>query len=130
MSESSVAEINIAAHFLFNNTVPILLYEKNVPKAINMAQSFRQLLGVPPSTASPSDSTLIIIDAQNEYAEVSKREELYYYKECWLRIVYISGQVEGLKPNRISKGNSWIIGEVSCGQGKDRACEAHCSRWR
>lgn len=37
-----------------------------------MAQSFRQLLGVPPSTASPSDSTLIIIDAQNEYAEVSQ----------------------------------------------------------
>jgi nicotinamidase-related amidase len=34
-----------------------------------MAQSFRQLLGAPPSTASPSDSILIIIDAQNEYAE-------------------------------------------------------------
>lgn len=33
-----------------------------------MAQSFRQLLGVPPSTASPSDSALLIIDAQNEYA--------------------------------------------------------------
>lgn len=32
-------------------------------------QSFRQILGAPPSTASPSDSTLIIIDAQNEYAE-------------------------------------------------------------
>ncbi|KAF2485117.1 Isochorismatase-like protein [Neohortaea acidophila] len=33
------------------------------------ASSFRQLLGVPPSTASPKDSTLVIIDAQNEYAE-------------------------------------------------------------
>ena len=33
-----------------------------------MAQSFRQLLGVPPSTASPTDSVLLIIDAQNEYA--------------------------------------------------------------
>lgn len=33
------------------------------------AQSFRELLGAPPSTASPNDSTLIIIDAQNEYAE-------------------------------------------------------------
>jgi nicotinamidase-related amidase len=33
-----------------------------------MASSFRQLLGVPPSTASPSDSVLIIIDAQNEYS--------------------------------------------------------------
>lgn len=31
--------------------------------------SFRQLIGVGPSTASPSDSTLIIIDAQNEYAQ-------------------------------------------------------------
>ncbi|KXG52718.1 uncharacterized protein PGRI_079740 [Penicillium griseofulvum] len=32
------------------------------------AKSFRELVGIPPSTASPSDSTLIIIDAQNEYA--------------------------------------------------------------
>lgn len=31
-------------------------------------QSFRALIGVPPSTASPTDSALIIIDAQNEYA--------------------------------------------------------------
>ncbi|MCJ1258074.1 phospholipase C type enzyme [Lignoscripta atroalba] len=30
--------------------------------------SFRQLIGVQPSTASPSDSVLLIIDAQNEYA--------------------------------------------------------------
>lgn len=30
--------------------------------------SFRELIGVGPSTASPSDSTLVIIDAQNEYA--------------------------------------------------------------
>ncbi len=34
-----------------------------------MAQSFRQIIGASPSTASPSDSTLVIIDAQNEYAE-------------------------------------------------------------
>jgi nicotinamidase-related amidase len=33
-----------------------------------MAKSFRQLLGVPPSTASTSDSALLLIDAQNEYA--------------------------------------------------------------
>lgn len=33
-----------------------------------MASTFRQLLGVPPSTASSSDSVLLIIDAQNEYA--------------------------------------------------------------
>lgn len=33
-----------------------------------VAKSFRQTVGVPPSTASTSDSTLVIIDAQNEYA--------------------------------------------------------------
>jgi len=32
------------------------------------AKSFRELVGAGPSTASTSDSTLIIIDAQNEYA--------------------------------------------------------------
>lgn len=31
-------------------------------------KSFRDLLGIPASTASTSDSALIIIDAQNEYA--------------------------------------------------------------
>ena len=30
--------------------------------------SFRSLLGMPASNASPSDSALIIIDAQNEYS--------------------------------------------------------------
>jgi nicotinamidase-related amidase len=33
-----------------------------------MAASFRSLVGVQPSTASTADSTLVIIDAQNEYA--------------------------------------------------------------
>ncbi|KAH8816945.1 Isochorismatase-like protein [Xylogone sp. PMI_703] len=33
-----------------------------------MAKSFRELVGVPPSTASTQDSVLVIIDAQNEYA--------------------------------------------------------------
>ncbi|KAJ5116826.1 pyrazinamidase/nicotinamidase [Penicillium angulare] len=32
------------------------------------ANSFRSILGVPPSVGSVQDSTLIIIDAQNEYA--------------------------------------------------------------
>jgi nicotinamidase-related amidase len=32
------------------------------------APSFRSLIGIPPSTASVQDSTLVIIDAQNEYA--------------------------------------------------------------
>ncbi|CAM1509696.1 Fc.00g000310.m01.CDS01 [Cosmosporella sp. VM-42] len=36
---------------------------------MSSAVSFRQIIGVPPSTASPQDSTLVIIDAQNEYAE-------------------------------------------------------------
>ncbi|RDW72584.1 putative isochorismatase family hydrolase [Aspergillus mulundensis] len=31
-------------------------------------QSFRQIIGIPPSTATTTTSTLIIIDAQNEYA--------------------------------------------------------------
>ncbi|KAF9267224.1 Isochorismatase hydrolase [Marasmius fiardii PR-910] len=31
-------------------------------------KSFRQLLGVPDLTASPTDSALLVIDAQNEYA--------------------------------------------------------------
>jgi len=35
---------------------------------MSKAASFRSLVGVPASTASPTDSTLIIIDAQNEYA--------------------------------------------------------------
>ncbi|EUC45644.1 hypothetical protein COCMIDRAFT_95020 [Bipolaris oryzae ATCC 44560] len=33
-----------------------------------MAPSFREIVGIPPSTASTSDSALLIIDAQNEYA--------------------------------------------------------------
>lgn len=33
-----------------------------------MAKAFRELIGVQPSTASTKDSILIIIDAQNEYA--------------------------------------------------------------
>ncbi|KAM3071034.1 phospholipase C type enzyme [Clarireedia jacksonii] len=33
-----------------------------------MTKSFRELVGIEPSTASVKDSTLIIIDAQNEYA--------------------------------------------------------------
>lgn len=39
-------------------------------------QSFRDLIGLPPSTASTKDSTLIIIDAQNEYATGHLQVEL------------------------------------------------------
>ncbi|KAL3440614.1 Isochorismatase-like protein [Aspergillus insuetus] len=35
---------------------------------MSSAKSFRQIIGVPASTATTTDSTLIIIDAQNEYA--------------------------------------------------------------
>jgi len=34
-----------------------------------MAKAFRELIGVGPSTASTKDSVLVIIDAQNEYAD-------------------------------------------------------------
>lgn len=33
------------------------------------SQTFRSMIGIPDSTASTSDSVLVIIDAQNEYAE-------------------------------------------------------------
>lgn len=32
------------------------------------AASFRSMVGLEPATASPKDSVLVIIDAQNEYA--------------------------------------------------------------
>ncbi|CAI7642191.1 unnamed protein product [Penicillium crustosum] len=35
---------------------------------MSSVKSFRELIGIPPSSASTTDSTLIIIDAQNEYA--------------------------------------------------------------
>ena len=36
---------------------------------MSSAPSFRSMIGVPPSTASTTDSALVIIDAQNEYAK-------------------------------------------------------------
>ncbi|KAJ5844365.1 uncharacterized protein N7525_002106 [Penicillium rubens] len=39
------------------------------------AQSFREIVGIPRSSASPQDSTLIIIDAQNEYATGAPQDE-------------------------------------------------------
>lgn len=39
------------------------------------AQSFREIIGIPRSSASPQDSTLIIIDAQNEYATGALKTE-------------------------------------------------------
>jgi nicotinamidase-related amidase len=38
-------------------------------------KSFREIIGVPQSSASPLDSTLIIIDAQNEYATGALKTE-------------------------------------------------------
>jgi nicotinamidase-related amidase len=63
--------------------------------------SFRALLGIPDSTASPNDSALIVIDAQNEYksgklkvtnAEASAKvisELLYKYREVDGKIVHV-----------------------------------------
>jgi nicotinamidase-related amidase len=39
------------------------------------AKSFREILGAPPSSASTKDSTLIIIDAQNEYVNGALKTE-------------------------------------------------------
>lgn len=36
---------------------------------MSSAPSFRSMLGLSPATASPTDSALVIIDAQNEYAD-------------------------------------------------------------
>lgn len=56
------------------NSNPSPYYHRHIPllheHLLTMsAQSFRQIVGLPGSTATASDSTLIIIDAQNEYAE-------------------------------------------------------------
>lgn len=60
----SILPRNIVALIHVSSSLPPI-----TPKKKTMAQSFRQIVGQGPSTASPSDSTLIIIDAQNEYAE-------------------------------------------------------------
>ena len=68
-------------------------------------QSFREIIGVGGSTASPKDSTLVIIDAQNEYAEgklkVSNAPEsrkaiadlLKKYRDANGKIVHVTHQV-------------------------------------
>ncbi|KAH8660970.1 isochorismatase hydrolase-like protein [Tricladium varicosporioides] len=40
-----------------------------------MVKAFRELIGIQPSTASVHDSVLVIIDAQNEYAEGQLKTE-------------------------------------------------------
>ena len=68
-------------------------------------QSFREIVGAPRSTASASESTLVIIDAQNEYAEgklkVSNAPEtrkamaalLKRYREAGGNVVHIKHKV-------------------------------------
>lgn len=68
-------------------------------------QSFREIVGASPSTASPSNSTLIIIDAQNEYADgklavtnasASRKaiaSLLQHYRSANGQIVHITHQV-------------------------------------
>jgi hypothetical protein len=46
-----------------------IIYRTELSEISTMApQSFRSILGMPANTASTSDSALVIIDAQNEYA--------------------------------------------------------------
>jgi hypothetical protein len=52
----------------FSNQINTIA-KHSAPQIMSSATSFRELIGVSPSTASVADSTLIIIDAQNEYAE-------------------------------------------------------------
>lgn len=54
-----------------------------------MAKSFRQIIGVSPSTASTKDSVLIIIDAQNEYIPLSPPHSHWHSHS----IRYINGQL-------------------------------------
>lgn len=73
-------------------------------------QSFLQIVGVQPSSATPSNSTLIIIDAQNEYAEgklkvtnaASSRKAiaslLQKYRDAKGRIVHIVHQTPNGAP--------------------------------
>jgi nicotinamidase-related amidase len=68
------------------------------------AQSFRQIVGASPSSASPVNSTLVIIDAQNEYAEgklkvtnaASSRKAIsnlvQKYRDVQGRIVHVAHQ--------------------------------------
>ncbi|KAL9086822.1 MAG: hypothetical protein Q9165_006969 [Trypethelium subeluteriae] len=69
------------------------------------ATSFRTTIGIPPSKANPSDSTLIIIDAQNEYtsgklavsnAQTSRAaisDLLNRYRNAGGKIVHVTHQV-------------------------------------
>ena len=73
-------------------------------------QSFLQIVGVQPSSATPSNSTLIIIDAQNEYAEgklkvtnaASSRKAiaslLQKYRDAKGRIVHVVHQTPNGAP--------------------------------
>lgn len=81
------------------------------------AQSFRQILGMPGSTASPKDSTLVIVDAQNEYAEgklkVSNAPEtrkaiaglLEKYRDAGGKVVHVTHQVPDGAPVFTPKTN-------------------------
>ncbi|KAI9688933.1 MAG: hypothetical protein M1820_010202 [Bogoriella megaspora] len=69
------------------------------------ATSFRTTIGIPPSKANPSDSALIIIDAQNEYAsgklavtnaQTSRKaisDLLSRYRAAGGKIVHVTHQV-------------------------------------
>ena len=59
----------LPVHYLNKYCHVFAHHNRHTSTTMASATSFRELIGVSPSTASPKDSTLIIIDAQNEYAE-------------------------------------------------------------
>jgi hypothetical protein len=61
--------INLGRLLLFPLLASEIIYRTELSEISTMApQSFRSILGMPANTASTSDSALVIIDAQNEYA--------------------------------------------------------------
>jgi nicotinamidase-related amidase len=98
-----------------------------------MAASFRQLAGIPPSTASVADSVLLIVDAQGEYADGHLKitniarsrpalQKLYErYRDAGGHVVHIVHEVSSPRPRaraaRAAWWNWWAMtfrgGEVS-----------------
>jgi hypothetical protein len=65
----SFIQIELVCHSLeaFPSNIDVQNFPFSYFYRSTMAKSYREITGAPLSTASPSDSTLIIIDAQNEY---------------------------------------------------------------
>ncbi|KAJ5261183.1 pyrazinamidase/nicotinamidase [Penicillium angulare] len=74
------------------------------------ANSFRTIIGVPPSTASVQDSTLIVVDAQNEYASGHLKVKGV---EQSRRV--ISGLLSRYRQSAIKKNIVHVVHEVPAG---------------